>query len=109
MLLFSKLTLMFNIKWMDSNDASTHKFSSWSVPIMPIMPLEIPLTASKFWKRIKGFFTSAWKAIKNIVPKVAKVVSPILPPPYGTVVAGIGTGVSVVDNAINAIATSAVK
>lgn len=69
----------------------------------------MPNQASKFWKRIKGFFTSAWKAIKNIVPKVTKVVSPILPPPYGTVVAGIGAGVSAVDNVINTITTASVK
>lgn len=40
---------------------------------------------------------------------MAKVVSPIIPPPYGTVVAGIGAGVSAVDNVINAVATSATK
>lgn len=71
--------------------------------------IQLPNQASKFWKRIRGFFQSAWKAIKNIVPKVTKVVSPILPPPYGTVVAGIGAGVSAVDNVINAVATSATK
>lgn len=71
--------------------------------------VQLPNQASKFWARIKGFFTSAWKAIKNIVPKVTKVVSPLIPPPYGTVVAGIGAGVSAVDNVINAVATSGVK
>lgn len=71
--------------------------------------LQVPITASKFWKRIKGFFQSAWKAIKNIVPRVAKVVSPILPPPYGTVVAGVGAGVAAVDNVINAVAAAGVK
>lgn len=40
---------------------------------------------------------------------MAKVVSPVLPPPYGTVVAGVGAGVTAVDNVINTIATSAVK
>lgn len=37
------------------------------------------------------------------------MVSPILPPPYGTVVAGIGAGVSAVDNVINTITTASVK
>ena len=81
-----------------------------NIPILPSTSFfSTPVEASKFWARIKGFFTSAWKAIKNIVPKVAKVVSPILPPPYGTVVAGVGAGVSAVDNVINTITTASVK
>lgn len=71
--------------------------------------LQLPLTASKFWKRVKGFFQSAWKVIKKIVPKAIKIVSPALPPPYGTIATVIGGGVSAIDNAINAAATVAVK
>lgn len=71
--------------------------------------ISIPATASKVWKRIKGFFKKAWKAIKNIVPKVTRVVSPVLPPPYGTVVASIGTAVSGIDTVVNAVATCAAK
>lgn len=96
---------MFNVKWVVGSDKDLHKISSWSVPIMPIMPLELPVTASKLWKRIKGFFRSAWRVIKGVVPRAAKVVSAIVPPPYGTVVAGIGAGVTAIDNVVNAVAT----
>lgn len=50
---------------------------------------DIPVTASKAWKRIKGFFSRAMRWVKGISPVVAKVAPSILPGPYGAVVASI--------------------
>lgn len=59
----------------------------------------------KVWARIKKFFTKAWKVVKNVVGVVVPVASKVLPPPYGTVAAGVGATVSAIDSTINAFAT----
>ena len=60
----------------------------------------------KVWRRIKGFCKKAWKALPKVIgvaKKVANVVAPILPPPYGTVVSGVTAATSAVSNALNLV------
>lgn len=70
--------------------------------------VDVPVTG-KVWARIKKFFSKAWRTIKNVVGIAAPIASKVIPPPYGTVVAGIGAGVNAIDNFINASATSSVN
>lgn len=60
----------------------------------------------KVWRRVKGFCKKAWKALPKVIgvaKKVASVVAPILPPPYGTVVSGVTAATSAVSNALNLV------
>lgn len=60
----------------------------------------------KVWRRIKGFCKKAWKALPKVLgvaKKVATVVAPVIPPPYGTAVAGIASATGAVSNALNLI------
>lgn len=60
----------------------------------------------KVWRRIKRFCKKAWKALPKVLgiaKKVATVVAPIIPPPYGTAVAGIASATGAVSNALNLI------
>lgn len=43
------------------------------------------------------------------MPKIAKVVGSVLPPPYGTVVAAVGSGIEGVNAAFTSSATVAQK
>lgn len=60
----------------------------------------------KVWRRIKGFCKKAWKALPKVLgiaKKVATVAAPLIPPPYGTAVAGIASATGAVSNALNLI------
>lgn len=60
----------------------------------------------KVWRRIKRFCKKAWKALPKVLgiaKKVATVTAPIIPPPYGTAVAGIASATGAVSNALNLI------
>lgn len=60
----------------------------------------------KVWRRIKGFCKKAWKALPKVLgiaKKVATVVAPVIPPPYGTAVTGIAAATGAVSNALNLI------
>lgn len=60
----------------------------------------------KVWRRVKGFCKKVWKALPKVLgvaKKVATVTAPIIPPPYGTAVAGIASATGAVSNALNLI------
>ena len=60
----------------------------------------------KLWRRIKGVAKKVWKALPKVLglaKKVTTAVAPVIPPPYGTVVAGISSGIGTAETALNLI------
>lgn len=71
---------------------------------------QVPTSASKVWRKIKGFFKRAWTSFKKILPfvgKVTKAVLPIIGGPAGAVAGQIIDAVNGIDTNIETTVTSA--
>lgn len=87
------------------------QYGTFNLPENPVRFQDLfgkPLIVTgKIWRRIKGFFQRVYRAVKKVLPivaKVATVAGAVIPPPAGTIIMAVGKGITTATTAINAIA-----